>query len=454
MASLPAAALVLAAASLGLPATLRAQVMTDALPPIPIDTFSLDNGLRVVVSEDHSAPVVAVNVWYHVGSANEEEGRSGFAHLFEHMLFSETENLEPGAMDRLVTRAGGVYNATTSNDRTAYFEVLPSNRVNLALWLHAERMARLKVTAEAFETQREVVKEERRMRIDNQPYGQAQLVLDTLSQTYAPYRHTVIGSMADLDAAETSDVATFYERFYVPSNAVLTVVGDVTAADVRALAEEYLGDIPGGRRAPDLPPFPATPRSDGERRAVVDDPFAQLPLLWVAYTIPPASHSDQYALDLLSSIFSVGESSRLRERLVNTERAALDLVSFVDRRVGPGTFRLGALPNQGVTIDRVEALVQEEIERLRTDGVSERELQKAKNAQRAALVAERLTVQSKATALQQALMDHGTPYRVNQEMGLYEAVTQDDIRRVAMSYLVPENRTVVVARPAQEGGDR
>lgn len=436
------------------PSAVGGQELADfEVPPIPIDTFTLDNGLRVIVSEDHSTPLVAVNMWYRVGSAHEEEGRSGFAHLFEHMLFEETENLGSGEMDRLINRAGGTYNGTTNTDRTAYYEVVPSNRLNLALWLHAERMARLRVSAENFDNQREIVKEERRQRVDNAPYAGAQLTLDTLANDdYEPYRHTVIGSMADLDAAEVGDVRAFYERHYAPNHATLTVVGDVTVGQVREMAESYLGDIPPGPEIGALPPAPPRPRTDGERRVEIDDPLAQLPLVWMAYGLPPADHEDHAALSLLAQIFSTGESSRLRETLVNEEQAALDVIAQVERRSGPGMLLFGALPNQGVGIDRLETLIQGEIEALQADGATERELAKALNQVRAQAIAQRLTAESKATLLQSYALYYDSPHAVNDALAELEAVTGEDLVRVARTYLVPENRTVVIARPARPTG--
>jgi predicted Zn-dependent peptidase len=448
-ATLPAGAL---GAQAG-PAALAEPLPALVIPPLSIDTFSLENGLTVIVSEDRSTPLVAVNMWYRVGSAHEEVGRSGFAHLFEHMLFEETENLAAGEMDRLVSRAGGVYNGTTNTDRTAYYEVVPSNRVNLAFWLHAERMARLRVSEENFQTQREVVKEERRQRVDNQPYAEAQLTVDTVAQRdYAPYRHTVIGSMADLDAAEVGDVLAFYRRYYAPNHAVLTVVGDVSTEQVRELALEYFGDIARGPEVPALPDPPAVPRTDGERRVELEDPLAQLPLVWMAYNLPPTRHPDHAALALMAQVFSTGQSSRLRRRLVDEEQAALDVIAQVDRRLGPGLILFGALPNQGVSIERVEALVQEEIELLQDSGIGDGEMAKALNQVRAAAVTGRLTAESKASLLQSYNLHHGSPFAVNDEMARYEAVTADDIRRVARTYLVPANRTVVVARPTAGPG--
>lgn len=452
-----AAALALAALAAAAPDPAPAQPAAGgddgfALPPIAFDTFTLENGLRFLVSEDRSAPVVAVNVWYDVGSGHEPPGRSGFAHLFEHLMFEETENLEDGEIDRLITQAGGSYNGTTNEYRTAYFEVLPSNRVNLALWIEAERMARLRVTPETFRNQREVVKEERRLRYDNQPYVNAQVTLDTMvMRDYPPYRHTVIGSMEDLDAATADDAREFYERFYVPNNATVVVAGDVPTAQVRELAEEYFGPIPRGADPDPLPPPPPLPRTDGERRRVVPDPLANTPLYVAGFAIPPHDHPDTYPLTLLSSVFSEGESSRLHRRLVKEEAAALVVVSALDSRLGPGIFFFGGLPNQGVAVGRIEALVDEEIEKLKAEGVTERELRKAKNQLRARLVRGRLEVREKASQLQHYRLLHGDPSQINRELEDFGRVTVDDIRRVARAYLTEANRAVVIAEPAGAG---
>lgn len=419
--------------------------------PIPVDTFTLDNGLHVIVSEDHSDPVVSVEIWYHVGSANEEPGRSGFAHLFEHMLFEETEHLPEGQISELLLEAGAARNGTTNQDRTAYFETLPANRVNLALWLEAERMANLVVSEKNFENQREVVKEERRQRIDNQPYSGAQLTLDTLATDYGPYEHTVIGSMDDLNAAQVDDVSRFYHQHYVPNDATLVVVGDVTVDEVQGMVQEYFGHIPRGPEQAEVPAPSPVPRTDGERRVTVDDPLAQLPLVFMAYNIPPANDEDQYALQLLSSVFSEGESSRLYQRLVKEEKAAPTVLSFLDRRKGPGLFYFGSLPNAGGDVDQIESLISEEIEKLKTDGITAQELRKAKNQRWSSDVTGRLTVSSKASDLQWFDFYYGNPFRINQDIEHFEAVTLADIQAVAQKYLTPENRTVVIAMPT--GGD-
>ena len=420
------------------------------VPPIEFSEFTLPNGLRVIVHEDHSTPIVAVTMWYDVGSAHEEPGRSGFAHLFEHMLFQETENLDAGEIMRLIPAAGGWFNGTTTTDRTNYFEVLPANRLNLSLWTHRERMAKLRVSAENFAREREVVKEERRLRYENTPYVEAIAVtMDTLINDWPPYDHPGIGSMEDLDAATADDVRAFYERYYVPNNATIVIAGDVTVDEVRELVEQYFGDIPRGPEMPPLPPPTPTPRTDGERRVTVEDKLATLPLIAMGFNIPPHDHGDTPALALLSSIFSQGESSRLHRRLVKEERAALQVFSFLNSRMGPGSFLFYAFPNQGVELERLEALMIEEIEKLTRDGVTERELQKAKNQHRANQIMERQTVFAKAELLQHHRRFHADPADVNRDLERYMAVTVDDIRAVARKYLTEANRTVVTVVPQQ-----
>lgn len=439
-----AAALFVAAFAPGANAQVRPQ-------PIAFEEFTLDNGLRVIVHEDHSTPIVAVDVWYDVGSAHEAPGRSGFAHLFEHMLFQETENLDAGEIMRLIPAAGGEFNGTTDTDRTNYFEILPANRLNLSFWTHRERMAKLQVTAENFAREREVVKEERRRSYENSPYAEAiGITLDTLINDWPPYDHPTIGSMQDLDAATADDVREFYRRYYVPNNATIVVAGDVTVQHVRELAERYFGDLP---RGPDAAPLPApapTPRTDGERRATVRDELATLPLVAMGFNVPPHDHPDTYALQLLSSIFATGESSRLYRRLVKEERAALDVGAGLDARIGPSSFTFYALPNQGVPTERLEALINEEIEKLQREGVAERELQKAKNQLRAGQIMGRQTVFAKSESLHHYRRYHGDPAQLNRDLEKYMAVTADEIRAVARKYLTPANRTVVTVVPPQQ----
>lgn len=413
---------------------------------IKFEEYHLDNGLRVILSEDKSVPIVAVNVWYHVGSAHEEEGRSGFAHLFEHMMFQGSKNVAKLEHGQFIQRAGGNLNGTTNQDRTLYYEVLPANRLNLALWLEADRMRSLAVTSTNFENQRSAVKEERLMRIDNQPYGAAFLTSDTLSYDFKPYSHTVIGKMVDLDAAEVEDVQAFFDKFYKPNNAVLVVVGDINKGKTKKMIEKYFGDIP---RGGDVPPiWGEEPPHREERRAVIEDKNANVPAIFISYIIPPYTSPDRPALELLGNILSDGESSRLYQRLVKEEEAAVVVFGGVDSRKGPGLFRLIALSNVGVDIDVCEELIYEVLENLKTNGIANKELEKAKIQFKFGFINNRETVMDKAEALQHYAYYHENLKDINTELDLYMSITMDDIMRVARKYFTENNRTVVTANPA------
>lgn len=421
--------------------------------PLSIDTFTLDNGLRVIVSEDHSTPIVAVELWYHVGSAHEPEGRAGFAHLFEHLVLEDTEGMADGAFAEMIMGAGGTFNGATDADRTAFREVLPANRVNLALWSHAQRMTRPRLSPTGFATQREVVKEERRLRIDNQPYAPARLSLDTIAfRHYPPYRRGAVGAMDDLDAAGVDEAKDFHARFYGPNHAVLTVVGAVRGDAVRALVEEAFGAIGRAPGIDPLPPPPAAPRSDGERRRVEVDPLAPLPLVWMGFNLPPADHPDHRPLAVLARVLAGGESSRLRRRLVTEEAAALDVVAEIDRRREGGLLVIGAAPNEAVTPEHIEQLLGDEFRALARDGVGSDEVEAARNRLLTAAVMERATVESKGGLLQRHTLLHGSPFTVDDELARIEGVTADDVRRVAATYLTPANRTVVIVRSSRTAG--
>ena len=407
--------------------------------------YELDNGLRVILSEDHSVPIVAVNVWYHVGSGYEEEGRSGFAHLFEHMMFEGSENVGKTEHMKYVSTAGGSMNGSTTQDRTNYYETLPANRLNLGLWLEADRMRSLIITAENFENQRETVKEERRQGIDNQPYGEAFLVSDTLNYDWAPYSHTVIGKMVDLDAAEVTDVQMFFDKYYKPNNAVLVVVGDIDQKKAMEMVEEYFGDIPGGDPIPKLSGTERT--NKGERRQIVDAPKANVPAVFIGYISPPHIDSDTPALQLLNSVLVDGESSRMHKRLVKDEEAAFGVFGFHDSRLGPSLFRLIGASNVGVDIGVVEELMQEEVVKVQVDGITEEELEKVKVQWKKSFITGRQTCMQKAEALQHYAFFHDDLSEINIDIDRYMAVTTEDIKRVANEYLKVENRTVVIAAP-------
>jgi predicted Zn-dependent peptidase len=377
-------------------------------------------------------------------------------------MFQGSANVAKGEHMQLIERAGGNMNGSTNTDRTNYFETLPPNRLNLGLWLEADRMRSLAITDANFENQRETVKEERRLRVDNQPYAPAfteGLTLPYDSTSCFPYSHTVIGSMDDLDAAQTGDVQEFFNLYYAPNNATLTVVGDFEPADTKALIGQYFGDIP---RAEAPPPVECTVAyGDLGGRSVIVDQHANLPAVLIAFLIPEHDHADTPALTLLGTIMGEGESSRLNLALVREAQSALQALSFVDSRRGPGEFIAGAIANQGIAHTTLESQLWTEIDKVVTQGVTEAELEKAKNSYRAGQVFSRQTTMGKAEALQHFAHFHDSIEDINSELARYMAVTLDDITRVAGTYLVPANSYTVIAQPAdaagaagEEGADR
>ena len=420
---------------------------------IQYSTYTLPNGLRVVLAPKRATPIVTVNVWYDVGSASERARRSGFAHLFEHMMFQGSANVKKAEHFQLVQRAGGSMNGSTNNDRTNYFETLPSNRLNLGLWLEADRMRSLTITQDNFENQRQAVKEERRLRIDNQPYAGAIQTAFTMpfdSTTCFAYAHTVIGDMADLDSARLEDVQAFFTSYYTPSNAVLTIAGDFDEAQARSLVQQYFGDIPSH---PPLPESTCNVRlNTGARRLEVTDNNANLPAVAFVYKLPAQNDPDAPALDLLSTILGGGESSRLNRRIVRQERAALGTGAFAQllRTAGVGLYF--GIANQGIPAARLDTLLAEEIEKLRSDSVLTAELEKARNQYRTGAIRSRQTTMGIAETLQGALRFNGDLEAANRETDKYMAVTVADIRRVAQRYLAPENRLTVIINPPNRGG--
>jgi predicted Zn-dependent peptidase len=431
--------------------TLPPFVATQEPGRIDYQTYALQNGLRVVLAPDPSVQVVTVNVWYDVGSRNERASRTGFAHLFEHMMFQGSANVEKGAHFQLIERAGGNLNGSTSADRTNYYQTLPSNRLNLGLWLEADRMRSLAVTEENFNNQREAVKEERRMRIDNQPYVGA--FQQALVSVYDPatcfaYAHEPIGSMDDLNAATTADVQEFFDLYYVPNNAVLTVTGDFAVAEARSLITQYFGAIPRGRQPP--PVACEQPFNTGERRMRIPDAKASLPAVAVLYRTPPATSAEIPALDLLATILGQGESSRLNQALVRETRAAVaaQAVSIGDQR-GPGAMAVIGIANQGVSADSVEKLLRAVIARVDAEGVTAEELTKAKNLYRSQQIGSRQTTMGVAEALQTAGMIQGDLESVNTRFAAYMRVTVEDIRRAVRQYLNANNSVIVLIAPPE-----
>jgi zinc protease len=420
---------------------------------IQLDTFVLGNGLRVVLAPDHSTQVVAVNVWYNVGSRNEQLGRTGFAHLFEHMMFQGSGNVAKGGHMAMVEQAGGQMNGSTADDRTNYWEVLPSNRYNMGLWLEADRMRSLAINQANFENQRETVKEERRLRIDNQPYTGAFLKGVTAPfdpKTCFAYGHELIGSMTDLNAAKVEDVKAFFDLYYAPNNATLTLVGDFDPADAKQLIQQYFGSIP---RAKDAPPVTCDAKFNaGEKRETVTDDKATLPALLRIYLVPEYKNQDHAALELLATILGAGESSRMNRAIAREAKAALATQVGLDvtgPHRGPSTFAALAIANQGVTTDSLDRLISIEIAKVVADGVTDAELTKAKNSRRAGAIFGRQQALNTAEAIQSASMFLGSAEAINTDLDRYMKVTKDDVKRVAQRYLRPDNSTVILIKPPE-----
>ncbi len=417
---------------------------------ISYEQFTLPNGLHVIYSEDRSTPVVSVDVWYKVGSRNERPGRSGFAHLFEHMMFQGSAHVKKAEHFQLVQRAGGSLNGSTQEDRTNFYETVPSNRLNLALWLEADRMRSLAITQENFENQRETVKEERRLGVDNRPYAAA--FSDGLAWPYDSagcfaYAHTVIGSMDDLNAARLPDVQAFFDTYYAPNNATLVVVGDFRPAEVRRLVNAYFGGILSHAA-------PESVRCDwrvgpGAKRREVHDAQANLDAALRFYRVPQHRSADTPALELLNLIVGQGESSRLNVAVVRRDKAAVGTGTFVSpggSRNGPGVWVAFGIVNQGVSVEHMDSLIGMQLDSVRANGVTAEELEKAKNILRAGFIDNRETTLGKAEELHHYLQFHDAVEDINTDLGRILGVTADDVKRAANTYLDPANLLTVIVR--------
>jgi predicted Zn-dependent peptidase len=409
----------------------------------------------VTLSEDHTAPLVAVNLWYHVGSANERAGRTGFAHLFEHMLFQGSANVAANEHFELVQRAGGTLNGSTWIDRTNYFETVPSNQLELALWLEADRMARLlpAMTQEKLDTQRDVVKNERRWSVDNQPYGTwwERLPALTFPESH-PYHHSLIGSMEDLDAASLEDVAGFFATYYTPDNAVLTIAGDFDPAEARAMIEHHFGDIPRGAGKPPLPPMDL-PRVFGETlRAVVPDDVV-LPRVMLAFRTPPFGTDGYYVANLTGAVFGLRNASRLHERLVRERQVASETsASTFDLSVGADILILDAVARPGIDADTLAAALTEEVDRLIAEGVQQEELDRARALAESGFVLAMQSAGERADQISRFATYFGDPSLVNTQVDRFRAVTVDDVNNFAVASLGADNRAYLIYVPREEPG--
>lgn len=408
---------------------------------IRFEEYDLPNGLHVILHEDHSTPIVAVTVLYHVGSKNEVAGRTGMAHFFEHLLFEGSENIGRGEFSKYVENAGGALNANTTMDRTFYYDLLPSNQLELGLWLESERMLHAKVEKVGIETQRGVVKEEKRQRYDNQPYGN--LLPETMKRAFSihPYAWTPIGSMDDLNAAQEQDFIEFYKTFYVPDNAVLSIAGDFRPEEAKRLIAQYFGDIPRGTR-PIPRPAVREPINQGEVRDVIKIKD-QLPMVVKAYHIPAQGTSEFYAVDMLNKLLANGGSSRLNRAVVEEKELGLFCGAFTFNLEDPGLTIAYGLANMGIQPEQLEAAMNEEFERVKKELISEEEFQKLRNQ----IESEFVTSNSSMAGIAESLANYHTYYGnanlINTEIERYMKVTREDLLKAAQTYYIPENRVVL-----------
>jgi predicted Zn-dependent peptidase len=411
------------------------------LKPIKYVEYDLPNGLHVILHENHAAPVVASYVLYHVGAKNERPDRTGFAHFFEHLMFEGTANIPRGTIDKLVSGAGGNLNASTSFDQTDYFFNLPSNQLKLALWIESERMLHAVIDETGVETQRKVVKEEKRMRYDNQPYGSLFEQLAKLVFANTPYAWVPIGSVQYIDQATIGEFREFYKTYYLPNNATLALAGDFDLEETKKLVADYFGPIPRGpeikRPTVELPPQTASVKQD------VKEDKTPLNASLHAWRAVPETHPDAYALELLGGILSSGRSSRLYKRLVEKEQSALNVDAFPFLLENAGMLGVFATGQQGATLEQLDELIDEEVEKVKAEGVTEEEFRKALNQKEAEFAGGFGTMSMRARNLARYHVFYGDTNLINTELDRYFAVKREDLQRVAKQYLTKEGMHVL-----------
>ncbi|MEX0966694.1 MAG: pitrilysin family protein [Bacteroidia bacterium] len=414
---------------------------------IKFTAYDLDNGLHVILHEDHSTPIVAVSVLYHVGSKNEDPQRTGFAHFFEHLLFEGTENIGRGEYMKIVKEAGGQLNANTSFDRTFYYEVLPSNQLELGLWLESERMLHAKIDSIGVETQRGVVKEEKKQRIDNTPYGT--LLQEVYSHAYEvhPYQWVPIGSEQYIDQATLTEFMEFYKTFYVPNNATISIAGDIDIEETKKLVEKYFGDIPRGTHVIPRPEITEPAKTAEVRDTVFDN--IQLPAVVMAYHTPAMGTEDYYAVSMLATILSQGGSSRLQKEVVDDQQKAAFVGAFPLPTEDPGLTFFLAVANLGVDPADLEGSIEAEIEKLQKEKISEEEFQKMRNQVETDFISENAKVAGIAENLANYHVYYGDAALINNELDRYMSVTREDLQAAAKQYFVKENRVVLYYLPKQ-----
>jgi zinc protease len=421
-------------------------------PKLDYTMTTLPNGLNVVLLEDHSTPIVHAEIWYHVGSKNEKPGRTGFAHLFEHMMFKGSKNVEPEGHPSYISSVGGQSNAYTTEDATVFWETIPAQYLPLVLWLEADRLGSLNIDEKVFQTEREVVKEERRMRVENQPYGRLNEIVYDQAFTVHPYKHPTIGSMKDLEAASIDDVREFFRTYYVPNNATLVLVGDFDTKEAIGLVTKYLGRIPKSAR-PVPRDIPKEPPQTKERRVKLEENWP-LPAVIVAYHITYDGHPDSYPLHIASKVLSDGQSSRIYRDLVYKKQLALAAWGGGNIIEHPNLFFAIAVVQPGHTPEEaIDALIAE-FERLKAEPISAAELQQAKNQWTREYILQRESNKDKAGVLGHAAVIHNDITTADGEYDLFASATAADVQRVARTYFNAENRLVLTIMPKGSAGDQ
>ena len=419
---------------------------------IPVETLRLDNGLFVTLSEDHTAPIVAVNLWYHVGSANEKTGRTGFAHLFEHMLFQGSAHVGSNEHFELIQRAGGTLNGSTWLERTNYFETVPSNELALALWLEADRMGELlpAMTQEKLDTQRDVVKNERRWAVDNQPYG---TMLEKLQELVFPpthpFQHSLIGSMEDLSAASLDDVAQFFATYYTPDNAVLSVAGDFDSAIARSLISDYFGPIPRGKGKPPLPPMSLSPVFGTRLREVVHDNVS-LTRLFLAFRSPVFGSDDYYAASVAAALLGMRKGSRLHRALVRDRQVAADAGAFTfDLAKGSDLLVIDVTARPEISVAQLEEEVEREVDLIHREGVSTEEVERAVALIETDLIASLQSAGERADRLSMFATYFGQPELINEQVDRYRSVSTERVNELVVARFGENNRASLIYVPRE-----
>lgn len=415
---------------------------------IKFEEYNLDNGLHVILHQDNSAPVVTVGVMYHVGAKDEAKGRSGFAHFFEHLLFEGTENIDRGEWFKIVASHGGRNNANTTQDRTYYYEVFPSNNLKLGLWMEAERMLHPVINQIGVDTQKEVVKEERRMRYDNSPYGKFMMSVNKRIFKKHPYHISTIGTMDDLNSAELPVFREFFKKFYGPNNATLVVTGDFDKAETKSLINDYFASIPRGAKVVH-PAIQEAPITEMMVDTVYDNNI-QIPLFIYAYRTPGMTERDAYVLDMISTLLTDGKSSRLYKKMVDKEKQALQVLAFNRSMEDYGVYMIGALPMGETSNEEIAASIDEEIDQLQTELISEREYQKLQNIKLNAYVNSNSSMQGIASSLATYHTLYGDANLVNNEIDIYQSITREEIKKVANKYLKDNARLKLYYLPASK----